>query len=670
MKKIVLSIAFSSFLLGGLFAQSKGMVDTSQSPYVKVKTLGMDQVKWTDGFWADKFDLAQKVTIPTLWDRMLHRSFDNFKIAAGVMPGEYKGTQWQDGDFYKWVEALVATYAVTKDKELLKRIDQIADTIAMAQAPDGYLDTKIQIGKGLITTTSFTNGRKYNRSERWYEYQDHEVYNFGHLFNLACLHYRVTGSDKLLKVAEKAANYLYEYFKEPSAELSSLDFDPPHIPALVELYRSTGNKRYLELADIFVTMKGLGGQTNYQNHIPLRKTSLAEGHAVCATYLYMGALDIYSETGDTTIWNAINRIWDDSFKRKTAITGGQGNIHEGLMYNNPKGSVHEAYGRPYQIHNSTAYNETCANYGGAFWNYRMFSLTGEPKYLDLMEEVFYNNFSSLGLEGDNYYYTNPLRWYGDKHELRSRDMYERFKLRGGICCPASIVRFMCESNNYAYGKDENALWVQLYGSNKVSTKIGKYNVAFDQQTNYPWDGQVKMTYQGDKNADFTLKLRVPAWAKGTTLKVNGAEVPAEAGKFADVNRKWKKGDVVELSMTMKPRLVEANEKVEEARNQATVKYGALTYCVESADLPQGVSVLDVWIPASGDFKPVFEENLLGGVVSINGKAYLRQNKLTGDNLYGDMPTTNFKEFDLKLVPYFVWSNRGIGEMSIFLPVKW
>ena len=673
MKKAVLVFAMVTGIAWGAAAQTKPYIDNSQSPYAVVRGLGMDQVKWTGGFWKERFDLCQTNVIPAQWDNFMNFSEHNFEIVADKLddPNGFKGSNWQDGDYYKWLEAQVATYAVTKDPELLKSIEKRAQLIARAQAPDGYITMNTQIGFGKRGAGFLDQLKPYKNSVRFVDRQLHETYNMGHLMSLAVTHYRVIGSRMLLDVAIKAADFLNQYFAEITPELTRLDFNPTHIMGLVEVYRCTGNKKYLDLAQRFVDARGKGGEIQNQNKTSLRKEKEAVGHAVLANVLYSGAADIYAETGEKALIDALSTIWNDMYGRKASITGGLGNQHWGAASGRVQDMTHESFGFPYKLDNAMAYNETCATFYGAFFSWRMFTLTADSKYLDQMEWTFYNNLSSMALDGRSYFYTNPMRWYGKDHVLLSQDYHGRWESIGCVCCPTSVARFLTETKDFAYGKDDNSLYVVLYGSNDVNTNIGNADVKFSQNSDYPWKGDITMVYDGDKNAEFALKLRIPFWGQGATLKVNGETLPApKAGSFAQVDRKWKKGDKVELNLPLKPVLVEANPKVEEVRNQAAVTYGPLVYCVEEQDLPKEVKIDDVLIPSDARMQPQFKDGFLGGVVTVDVDAVSRSDSFNTSELYAPLPAVKFKPFKLQLIPYYAWANRGENQMSVFFPIKW
>ncbi len=639
----------------------------------------MGSVEWSGGFWKERFDLVESALIPAQYDYFMKFSENNFRILNGeeVDQDGFQGTYWQDGDYFKWLEAHISVYSATKDPAMLAKIEELANIVANSVAEDGYSSTHTQIGHG-VTGSERAWDRPFKNTKRFASRSRHETYNMGHFLTLASTHYRVTGSRTLLDKAIMMGDYLDEYFAVMTPELSAIDFNPTQIMGVMELYRSTGEKRYLELANRFITGRGnRRGATQNQDDTKLRDEHRAVGHAVLGPVLYIGAADYAAESGDTELIAALERIWEDIYTRKASFTGGLGNVHRGGSQtpSNATECVHEAFGKPYHLQSATAYNETCATFYGAYFNWRMFMLSGDSKYLDHMESAFYNNLSSMALDGKSYYYTNVLRWYGKEHNCLSLDFHQRWTDECTcVCCPTSVARFLAQTKEYAYAQDANSLYVILYGSNDVKAKIAGKSVAFAQKSEYPWNDTIQMEYEGDKNAQFALKLRIPKWANEATLSVNGKEYDVKSGNFAVVDRKWSKGDKVQLTLPMRPILNEANPMVEEVRNQVAISYGPLAYCVEAVDLPRNVKIEQLILPIDSEFNVKFEDKLLGGVKTITTKGLKR--KSTYENtldrstpLYRPI-SEGYDAVTIKFIPYYAWSNRGEHEMSVFLPLKW
>lgn len=531
-------------------AEQKGIINNSQSPNVKFRSTDIGDCRWTDGFWGEKYKLCEDVMVPHMGEILTGEvgfALDNFKIAAGMKEGQHQGMKWHDGDFYKWMEACVYVYANNKDPKILKQLDGYIEIIGKAQAEDGYLSTQTQI-KGT--------------PDRWTNRQLHEMYNSGHLLTSACIHHRVTGQDNFLKIAIKHADFLHKTFVPCPEELKRFGFNQTQIMGLVELYRTTGDQRYLQLAEQFINLRGQSKvePAPYANHkhigdmvqerTPLRKAKEAAGHAVLALYYYAGAADVYAETGERALIKALDRMWDSVVNHKMYITGACGQTHHGVS--TKVDMVHEAFIGDYMMPNASAYNETCANICNGMFSYRMLGIHGESKYADIVELVSYNTLSGISQEGTHYFYTNPLRRTFDK-EMDSTDYENRVPYIPCFCCPPNLVRTIAKISNWAYSLTDHGVAVNLYGGNVLNTRqLDGSVLKLRQETNYPWEGAVKLTIESCKEEPFDLLVRIPEWAGGTTVKVNGedAGVEVKAGRYATVNRVWKRGDAVELDIPM------------------------------------------------------------------------------------------------------------------------
>ncbi|WP_298484588.1 glycoside hydrolase family 127 protein [uncultured Maribacter sp.] len=682
MKKLLL-VAFAIAMLQVSYAQEKAVLNNSKTPYMQLKTIDIDECRWTDGFWAEKLKQNHKIMIPNLGrlmdDPEIIHAYDNFKVAAGLKEGEFRGWSFHDGDFYKYVEALAYEYAMTKDEKINTQMDEIITVIAKAQRPDGYLHTKKQIGHG-ISGFKHESERPFKggKTEAFTHGPEHEFYNFGHLMTAACVHYRITGKTNFLNIAIKASDLIYDKFKEPSPELARIDWNPPHYMGLVEMYRTTGNKKYLEVAESFINMLGTGkaekgdhrAMAHSQRATPIREENEAVGHAGHGNYLYAGVADLYAETGDKELLAALERIWKNVTTQKMYLTGATGPHH---FMATRKGMETEAYGKNYELPNIKAYNETCANIGNAMWNWRMFLLNGEGRFADIMELIFYNSaLSGISLDGDQFFYTNPLRFI-DGHDLNTKDQGERNDFMSVFCCPPNIIRTIAKMHTYAYSKSENSVWVNLYGSNVLNTKLEDGTpINLTQKTNYPWDGHIEITTNNKRKKEFGIMLRIPSWATTANISINGEPYSSsiESGKYVEVKRKWKKGDVVTLDLPMPAQLITADPKVEETRNQVAVKRGPLVYCLESIDLPKDVSISDIVIPQNIKLTPISGANVLSGMTILEGTGEMLHHEDWSNNLYKPLTVQIPKKVDLKLIPYFTWSNRKKTDMSVWLPLKY
>jgi DUF1680 family protein len=650
-----------------------GLTDTSASPYVTVRSVGLGDVRWTRGFWADRFATCRDGMIPHLWDIMRgtepSQFLHNFRIAAGLAEGTHRGPGWNDGDFYKWLEAAATVHAVTGDRALDRLMDEAIGVIARAQRPDGYLHTPVLI-------------RARNGDPDARPFQDRngfECYNLGHLMTAACVHRRATGKASLLDVAVKAANFLDTASRSPAPSLARCSVCPSHYMGVVELYRLTRDPRYRELARRLIDLRDRVGEgtDDNQDRVPFRRQTRAVGHAVRANYLYAGAADLYAETGDAGLLGPLQAVWDDVAFQKMSITGACGALYDGAS---PEGSkdqasitrTHQAYGRAYQLPNSTAHNETCAAVGNVLWNWRMLQVTGEARFADVLELALYNAvLAGVSLDGACYFYTNTLRQL-DRMPTDLRWSRRREPFISCFCCPPNVARTVAEASCYAFGRSTDAVWFHLYGGNALDTTLeGGGRLKLSQQTDYPWDGRVTVAIAAAPDRAVGLRLRVPGWAGGASVTVNGVPAPGrpEPGTYFEVKRAWAAGDVLTLSLPMRPRLMQAHPLVEEARNQVALQRGPVVYCVEATDLPEGVRVSDVVIPRDASFQPRFDPDRLGGVGVLEGRASARPGGDWSRALYRELDATAVATpVDLRLIPYYAWGNRGPSEMTVWMPL--
>lgn len=653
--------------------EGRGLTDTSSSPFVKIRAVDMNDAKWTRGFWAERFAVCRETMVPKMWGLLsnteISYAYANFRVAAGLEKGRHHGPAWNDGDLYKWLEAAAAVYAETRDEKLDRLMDEVIAAIAKAQREDGYLHTPVIIGQRL----GDSNAKPFQ------DPLDFEMYNFGHLMTAACVHYRATGKDTLLNVATKACDYLDSAFRNPTPELAAHGICPSHYMGLVEMYRTTSNRKHLELAVRLFNMRDLvkNGTDDNQDRIPFRKQTAAVGHAVRANYLYCGAADLYSETGDASLIAPLEKIWSDVVSRKMYITGATGALYDGASPDGARSQktisrVHQAYGRDYQLPNTTAHNETCASVANAMWNWRMLLITGEARFADVLELALYNGaLAGISLDGKKFFYTNTLRQVKDlPFELRWSRQREPYI--SCFCCPPNIVRMIAESQNYAYGLTEEGVCVTLYGSSVLETKLRDGSpIRLTQETDYPWDGKIAITVGVDAKREFPILLRVPGWAEGAVAKVNGkstAEAPAP-GKYFTIRRDWSDGDLIEIEFPMPVRLMEAHPLAEELRNQAAVMRGPIVYCLESSDLPDGVAVPGITLSGDVRLQPRYDSNVLGGVIVLTGRAEFRKQDDWANILYRKMPQNAPKPVDIRLIPYYAWGNRGASEMTVWMPVR-
>ncbi|WP_316810034.1 glycoside hydrolase family 127 protein [Pedobacter heparinus] len=672
-KGMMLGLCFTSCLVAGVVnAQEKSLVNTKESSHAKLHSPNMKDVSWTKGFWADRFKVARETMVPNMWDiyndEHISHAFKNFEIAAGLDTGMHKGPSFHDGDYYKTLEAMASMYASTNDPHLLAKMDKAITVIAKSQREDGYIYTKAMIEQ-----------RKTGSKNQFQDRLSFEAYNIGHLMTAACVHYRATGKTNLMDVAKKATEYLYNFYQKASPALARNAICPSHYMGVVEMYRTTKDPHYLELAKHLIAIKGKieDGTDDNQDRIPFLQQTKAMGHAVRANYLYAGVADLYAETGNDSLMRTLNLMWDDVNQHKMYITGGCGSLYDGTS---PDGTsynptevqkIHQAFGRDFQLPNFTAHNETCANIGNVLWNWRMLQISGDAKYADVMELALHNSvLSGISLDGKKFLYTNPLS-YSDDLPFKQRWSKDRVPYIGlSNCCPPNVVRTIAEVSDYAYSISDKGLWFNLYGGNTINTTLADgTKLKLNQETNYPWDGNIKINVLSTGSKPYSMFFRIPGWATKADLKVNGKveNMNLTPGSYAELNRKWKAGDVVELVLPMEARLVESNPLVEENRNQIAVKRGPVVYCLESPDLP-GKKIFNVFIPANISLKATPIKIDGADMMSLEGNARLIENKDWKNVLYRPLNEASVLS-PIKLVPYFAWGNRGHSEMSVWLPVS-
>ena len=609
-------------------------------------------VQLQDDFWFPRMETNRMTTLQTDFKKCEETGrIDNFAKAGGLMTGEFKGMVYDDSDVYKVIEGASYTLAMLPNSELDKYLDGVIAKIAAAQEPDGYLYT----ARRLLAPDKLPAqaGR-----ERWANEKDsHELYNAGHLYDAAVAHFQATGKKTLLDVATRNADLVCREFaagkhqNPPGHEVIEI--------GLCKLYRTTGDKKYLDLAKFLIDIRGrpethqLYG-AHYQDHEPVVDQDEAVGHAVRAAYLYSGMADVAALTGDAAYLKAIDRIWENVVFKKLYLTGGIGARHGG-----------EAFGDNFELPNKTAYNETCAAVANALWNYRMFLLHGDAKYLDVLERVLYNGFlSGVALTGDKFFYPNPLS--SDKD-------YERSEWFDCACCPVNVVRFIPSIAGYVYAAKDQNIFVNLFVGGTAKVMLDKQVVKIAQQTKYPWDGNIRISIDPEKSRKFALRVRIPGWALGrpvpgglytyleqavdpVLLKVNGQDTALNLKDgFAFIERMWKQGDVVELSLPMAIRRVVANEAVKEDAGRVALERGPIVYCVEGSD---NEHVFDLVLPDDVKLMPERRDDLLGGITVIKGDARLAVRYEAGKS--------SAKPAGMLAIPYYAWCNRGPNEMNVWL----
>ena len=612
----------------------------------KWHTLPLGGISLTGGFWLQKQATNRQVGLQHGY-QMLERSgnFNNLRLAAGDGKGEYRRPVFMDSDVYKWLEAASYDLANAPDPELDEMADRAIALLAAAQQEDGYLNSYYQVNKPDARWTNLDH--------------DHELYCAGHLFEAAVAHHRATGKASLLDIARRFADHIA--FTFGPGKRQGAPGHPEIELALVELYRETGERRYLDLAAFFIdqrgrgTMRGYGyhGPEYHQDRVPVREATVVEGHAVRQLYLTAGVTDLYLETGEQALCDALMRLWHDMTAFKMHLTGGFGARFAG-----------ESFGKAYELPSDRCYCETCAAIAGMMWNWRMLLATGDPRYADLLERSLYNGFlSGVSLDGQRYFYVNPLM---------SRGGIERPEWYGCACCPPNVMRQIAMVGHYLATVDETSLQIHQYASSRIEAELGiGKRVALRMETDYPWNGRVRVAVEEADGAAWRLALRVPGWCQGASVRVNGRAVESATtgGTYATVERTWQAGDVIELDLPMLPRLVEPHPRVDATRGSLAITRGPLVYCLEEVDQEAGLNLLDVHIAPDAPLEATWREDLLGGVVAVKARGTVADTRAWEDQLYRPLTAERLPQraIELTAVPYYAWANRGPGMMRVWIP---
>jgi len=633
-----------------LAAQSQGVVDVSHSPYAKLHTVPVHAVKMGDGFWSSRRAINLEKSIPTLLAELEeHGVVDNFLRLEGRKNVPRRGPLYTDSDLYKWMEAVAFVLESGDQPKLRAEFDRLTGIILAAQEPSGYVNTY------------WTEERT---SQRFTEmYRSHELYCLGHLLQAAIAYYRATGDRKLLDGGVRFANYMVENFgptKRPA-----LTGHPELEMALIELYRTVGDRRYLDFAGYLLSgvererLHLTDDQVKYMfSGEPFTSRSEFEGHAVRAMYASCGATDYYMETGDASYLKTLETLWGDLVKRKMYITGGVGSRQSG-----------EAFGEAYELPNAQAYGESCAAIGNLMWNWRMLLARGESRFADVIERALYNGIDSgMSLSGTLYCYRNPLESSGEK--IRN-EWYDT------TCCPPNLERVLASLPGYLYGTNAKGVYVNLFHSSTLDWHLEDGTaLQITQQTEYPWKGAVDFTVNPAHDADFSLFLRIPAWAGGTGVSMK-APAPFAArldepkpGEYFEIHRRWQPGDKVHVDFELRPRLVRANPLVREDAGRVALERGPLVYCLEQPDQPT-FNLFDASLLIDGTgFVSEFQPDLLGGVLLLKHHGTVVDVPFNGEPLYRgfrEQIERSGKKVALTFIPYYAWANRAPSRMEVWVP---
>ncbi len=614
--KQYLLLAASAFLLQGCQTSKE---DINEQPLKMIEQIDFSHVKINDNFWSPRLSKHVSATLPVCIDQIENQTgrIRNFENAAKG-EGEHSGIFFDDSDVYKALEGMAYSLINNPDPELEKKADEWIDKFAAAQQPDGYINT-------FYTLTGL--------DKRWTNMDKHEMYCAGHMIEAGVAYYQATGKRKLLDVCIRMTDHMMSQFGPGKRH-----WVPGHEEielALVKLYQTTQEQKYLDFAYWLLEERGHGHGTMgdegkwdpvyYQDIVPVRQLTDISGHAVRCMYLYCGMADVAALKNDTGYIAAMDRLWDDVVHRNMYITGGIGSSHD-----------NEGFTEDYDLPNLDAYCETCASVGMVLWNQRMNQLTGDSKYIDVLERSLYNGaLAGISLGGDRFFYVNPLESKGDHH---------RQEWYGCACCPSQLSRFLPSIGNYIYASSDDALWVNLYIGNTGQIRIGETDILLTQETDYPWDGSVKLTISTSQPLEKEIRLRIPNWCKTYDLSINGKRINVSEKKGYAVIKDWKSQDVIALDMDMPVEIVAADPHVKENFGKRAIQRGPLVYCMEEIDNPEYFD--QIQLSPSTTFQTAFVSDILNGIKTIK---------------------TNGRAQSATFIPYYAWDNRKAGKMRVWIP---
>ncbi|WP_449598615.1 glycoside hydrolase family 127 protein [Niallia sp. Marseille-Q9988] len=643
----------------------------------KVEEIATNKVKINDRFWGRYLEVVRNHVIPYQWDALNDRlpdtspshAIENFRIAAGESSGEYYGMVFQDSDIAKWLEAVAYSLENEPNEELEKTADEVIALLGRAQDENGYLNTYYTV-------------REPNN--RWTNIRDnHELYCAGHLIEAAVAYYQATGKKQFLDIMCKYADHIDSVFGPEEDKLKGYPGHQEIELALVKLYDVTGQEKYLNLSKYFIDERGK--QPHYfdiekekrketkpfwfnddyayhQAHKPVREQKEAVGHAVRATYMYTAMTDLALKTKDESLKKACEELWNNVTQKQMYVTAGIGSMEFG-----------ESFSFNYDLPNDLSYTETCASIALVFWANRMLQLEANNKYADVMELALYNGtISGMDLDGKKFFYVNPLEVLpeaSDKRKDKKHVKSVRQKWFGCACCPPNLARLIASIGHYIYSQKEKELFVHLYMGSETNIQIAKNQVKLVQQTNYPWDGNVSMIVSPEKEETFTMALRIPGWAKGTVVMLNGEIVdhfPLMKNGYVYINRRWKENDHIELSLPMVAERIQSNPQVRHNVGKVAIQRGPVVYCLEQVD--NGENLHGIILPRDAELKAEYDPELLEGVVSITGEAERLDQSNWNSELYRTVEDSTTK-VQLKAIPYYAWCNREPGEMIVWVNEK-
>ncbi|GAK50771.1 hypothetical protein U14_02012 [Candidatus Moduliflexus flocculans] len=643
----------------------------------KATAVPLKNVKITDAFWSRYIRLVNEVVLPYQWEVLNDRIPDaepshavkNFRIAAGDEKGEFYGFVFQDTDIAKWLETVAYSLTISPNPELERTADEMIDLIARAQQPDGYLNTYFIIK---APERRWTNLR-----------EEHELYTAGHFIEAAVAYFQATGKRKLLDVLCRFVDLIEATFGTEPGKLRGYPGHQEIELALVKLYRATGEERYLRLSQYFLNERGREpfyfdleyekrgktehwpghkdlGRTYAQTHLPVREQTTAVGHAVRAVYMYSAMADVARETNDQSMFDACKRLWQNMTTRQMYITGGIGSTSHG-----------EAFTFDYDLPNDTMYTETCASVGLMMFAQRMLLMEEDRRYADVMEQALYNNLlSGMSQDGTRYFYVNPLEVWPEasaKSPIKKHVKPVRQKWYVCACCPPNLARLLTSLGQYMYTVRGDALFVHLYIGGEATVNVAGHSIGITQQTNYPWNGNVKLSLKMEQACQATIGLRIPGWCRTATLAVNGENIALDGSVmpqgYAKVTRTWQDGDMIELNFDMPVEIMQAHPHVRANVGKVAIMRGPVVYCIEEVE--NGSNLSAICLSQKAKLTATFDENLFGGAVIITGEAKRLDETDWDDVLYRPV-STQFKPITLTAIPYGLWGNRASGEMAVWL----
>ncbi|MFC0472461.1 glycoside hydrolase family 127 protein [Halalkalibacter kiskunsagensis] len=588
----------------------------------------------------------------------------NLEIAAGKKEGKHYGMVFQDSDLYKWMETVGFALAVENDEKWEQVMDDVIDLLEQAQESDGYLNTFFSVN---------------HPDKKWTNLKDdHELYCAGHLIEAATAYYEATGKEKVIKIVSRLVDHIISVLGPEDGKKRGYPGHPEIELALMKLYRVTNDQKYLDLCKFFIEERGQKdphyfdveaaeregrdrwGFINYdyfQAHQPIREQTTAEGHSVRAVYLYSGIADLAAELQDEQLLDVSRKLWENTVNKRMYVTGGIGS------------SAHqERFTVDYDLPNDRAYTETCAAIALIFWAQRMVQIDGDGKYADIMERALYNGaLSGISLDGKSYFYVNPLEVW--PHTANHREDMKTVKTTrqqwfGCSCCPPNIARLLASLGQYIYSSNEHEAYVHLYIGGETQFTLNDHNISLKQETNYPWEGNVNITISTEQLSIFTLAVRIPGWCKDSTIMVNEEKTTYTVEKgYAKIQREWKQGDQVNLNFEMPVEVVRSHPEVRENAGKVALQRGPIVYCLEQAD--NGSNLQDVTLSGDIELTAKHEPDLLNGITILTGQALQTDRTQVQDQLY---TTNSYQKVpkEIKAIPYYAWSNRGEGEMVVWI----